>query len=266
MYIMSNKYIYDSNTLAERLKSIRKERGKTQLELATEIGVNRQSILNWERGNTHSIPSLKNFLDLCSALECNMYYLLGYIDTPEYEPVSLSSHYSKISSEIINYSRNNPTYRDCLNFMMYPDNIKNIFDSLTIDTMKQSWINSSLKGINGEFKEELITYYYEYIYNTPINEVNKASYTAFLKRKYPKEKITLSATRSKNKLYLKRYISKEIYEKFYVDGNFQYYNFIRYIADNTFDFLHYQSALDIQLNNLAQKVVALFKKYLNEED
>lgn len=52
--------------MKNRIREIREERGLTQQELATDVGVSRESIYAWERGSRH--PSLISALCLSDAL------------------------------------------------------------------------------------------------------------------------------------------------------------------------------------------------------
>jgi len=55
-----------TSTLAERMKEIRDETGKTQADLARDVGVRPQAISQWENGETKSLKGM-NLLKLASA-------------------------------------------------------------------------------------------------------------------------------------------------------------------------------------------------------
>jgi transcriptional regulator with XRE-family HTH domain len=57
------------NTLAEKIKNCRLDKGLTQGQLAIKTGINRSSIANYE--NDRCDPSVKNFLIICKALDIN---------------------------------------------------------------------------------------------------------------------------------------------------------------------------------------------------
>lgn len=59
----------------ERLKELRKEKGYTQQQIADEIGVNRGSYSNWEKGKRE--PSFENLIKLADLLEVSLDWLFG---------------------------------------------------------------------------------------------------------------------------------------------------------------------------------------------
>lgn len=62
----------------QRLKELRKEKGYTQQQIADEIGVNRGSYSNWEKGKRE--PNFETLLKLASILNTTTSYLLGESD------------------------------------------------------------------------------------------------------------------------------------------------------------------------------------------
>lgn len=58
----------------QRLKELRKEKGYTQQQIADEIGVNRGSYSNWEKGKRE--PNFETLLKLASILNTTTSYLL----------------------------------------------------------------------------------------------------------------------------------------------------------------------------------------------
>jgi transcriptional regulator with XRE-family HTH domain len=79
--------MYDESCISKRIKARRRECGLTQGELAKKmIGVEipieslRNSISVWEGGKI--APSTSSLISLCNALDCDIDYLLGAIDTP----------------------------------------------------------------------------------------------------------------------------------------------------------------------------------------
>lgn len=66
--------------IAERLGDIRSGKGKTQTEVATQIGVNRTSIGHYE--DAKSSPSVSVLKDLCEYYEVSADYLLGLSSSP----------------------------------------------------------------------------------------------------------------------------------------------------------------------------------------
>ena len=61
--------------LGSRIKSLRKEKGLTQQQLADLINVTKVSICCYEKGNR--TPNLETFMDLVEALNTTPNYLLG---------------------------------------------------------------------------------------------------------------------------------------------------------------------------------------------
>lgn len=59
----------------KKLKVLRKKKGLTQQQIADEIGVNRGSYSNWEKGKRE--PSFKNLVKLADLLEVSLDSLFG---------------------------------------------------------------------------------------------------------------------------------------------------------------------------------------------
>ncbi|MHC2452861.1 transcriptional regulator with XRE-family HTH domain [Bacillus altitudinis] len=78
--------------LSKRLKSVRKNRGLTQEELAKRVKTTKGTISNYENG--HSTPSNEMLKDLADALNTTTDYLLGRTEN--------------ISSEQVEYDFNDP--------------------------------------------------------------------------------------------------------------------------------------------------------------
>lgn len=64
-----------SNIFPQRLKELRLEKGLTQQQIADEIGVNRGSYSNWEKGKRE--PSFENLIKLADLLEVSLDSLFG---------------------------------------------------------------------------------------------------------------------------------------------------------------------------------------------
>lgn len=58
--------LYPNQTLGERIKKWRLERGLFQVDLAKMVGVNEMTIVNWEKGRTR--PTEKNWEKLRAVL------------------------------------------------------------------------------------------------------------------------------------------------------------------------------------------------------
>lgn len=80
--------MYTTRYISERLKTQRKHLGLSQTQLSALIqaqggGTTRENIAKWESGK--STPDVNSLIALCNALECDLTYLLGVIDTPKQE-------------------------------------------------------------------------------------------------------------------------------------------------------------------------------------
>ena len=62
-------------SLAEKLVSLRKQKGLTQMDLAEQLNVSRQAISRWEVGA--AIPSTENLRVLSELYETSVDYLLN---------------------------------------------------------------------------------------------------------------------------------------------------------------------------------------------
>lgn len=65
--------------VGERIKTIRKLNGLSQLELANKCGLNRNSIYNYEKGKRH--PKSDDLQSIANALNIPSHYLIGNDDT-----------------------------------------------------------------------------------------------------------------------------------------------------------------------------------------
>ena len=59
----------------EKLKMLRKKKGLTQQEIADEIGINRGSYSNWEKGKRE--PSFENLVKLADLFDVSLDWLFG---------------------------------------------------------------------------------------------------------------------------------------------------------------------------------------------
>lgn len=76
--------MYARNYIGERIRQRRKQLGLTQTELAKRLNpgvdnVTHNQVAHWEK---HGTPEVDSLIRLCNALDCDMDYLLGAIDTP----------------------------------------------------------------------------------------------------------------------------------------------------------------------------------------
>ena len=67
--------MFDTMSIAKRIKQARIDKNMTQLQLADAMGVSYQAVSNWERGN--SMPDISKLADLCDTLGLTVNALLG---------------------------------------------------------------------------------------------------------------------------------------------------------------------------------------------
>lgn len=76
--IMEKIYSFDYNTIKKKLKEARKEKNKTQDEVAMELNLgSRTTISNWENTNNGFLPSFADMVLLCNYYGVDMDYILG---------------------------------------------------------------------------------------------------------------------------------------------------------------------------------------------
>lgn len=67
---------YDTNSIVDRLKELRKREHITQQDLANKLSVNRTLVVAWENPKHKAFPSLDQMLQLCNIYGCELSYLL----------------------------------------------------------------------------------------------------------------------------------------------------------------------------------------------
>ncbi len=72
------RFTFDMDIFAIRLKEIRIESGYTQKQLATAIKTTDDSIYSWEKGRSQ--PSIEMLRALCKVFDVSADYLLGLED------------------------------------------------------------------------------------------------------------------------------------------------------------------------------------------
>jgi len=85
--------------LAERLKILREKSGKTQSELAKELGITRSSVNAWEQGL--SIPSMPYIVELAKLHLVSTDYLLGLKETQTISVSGLSDKQVGVLVELV---------------------------------------------------------------------------------------------------------------------------------------------------------------------
>lgn len=84
--------------LSDNIKTIRKNRGFTQEELAARLHVTRQTISKWEKG--HSVPDADLLSRMAEVLEVPVTELLGAPSTPPSDPDPIVEQLSRINEQL----------------------------------------------------------------------------------------------------------------------------------------------------------------------
>ncbi len=85
---------------SEIIQYRRKYLGLTLEQVADACGVNKSTIMRYERGDIEKM-SIKNLVPLSAALRCSPLYLLGMIETPYEDQKTLTAH----ENDVINAYR-----------------------------------------------------------------------------------------------------------------------------------------------------------------
>lgn len=80
---------------SEIIKYRRNYLGMTLDQVADLVGVNKSTIMRYEKGDIEKVP-VQNLQPLAHALRCSPLYLLGLIDTPYEEQNTLTAHENDI--------------------------------------------------------------------------------------------------------------------------------------------------------------------------
>ena len=90
--------------LGTRIKELRKEFGLSQVELAAQMEVTKQTISNWENENIQ--PSIDMLVGLANVFNVTTDYLLGLDDVPRLSieglPLSFAAHLAQIIDDFRN--------------------------------------------------------------------------------------------------------------------------------------------------------------------
>lgn len=163
--------MYTEIYIGSRIKQRRSELGLTQMDLAKELSGPvepgeslRAQIADWERPRSRKKPSLVSLIKLCNALDCDIDYLLGAIDTPRratYDVVQETGLSSDAADIIIEIKQNdcnevldvlsslltNKKFWDALSNINYAKFASKGAEREMSDSLKQSLLE--LKLING---------------------------------------------------------------------------------------------------------------------
>ena len=83
----------------ENLKTLRKNKGITQEELAVRLNVVRQTISKWEKGQ--SVPDAEMLVKLAEFFEVPVSQLLGSRIEPEAQPDALAEQLARINEQLV---------------------------------------------------------------------------------------------------------------------------------------------------------------------
>lgn len=88
----------------DRLKSLREAYNYTQVQVASKVGVKKQSVANWEKDNI--LPSIEKLIRVSELFHVPTDYLLGlddhhYIDVSGL-PLEVSAHLQLLINDLIN--------------------------------------------------------------------------------------------------------------------------------------------------------------------
>ena len=89
--------------VADRIRSLREQRGVTQSELAKQLGITRSSVNAWEQGI--SVPSTQYVVELASIFKVSTDYLLGVQATASIDVSGLTDADIELAHTIIEHLR-----------------------------------------------------------------------------------------------------------------------------------------------------------------
>lgn len=84
---------------SENLKTLRKNKGITQEELAFRLNVVRQTISKWEKGQ--SVPDAEMLVKLAEIFEVPVSQLLGSRIEPDAQPDALAEQLARINEQLV---------------------------------------------------------------------------------------------------------------------------------------------------------------------
>lgn len=90
--------------VAQRIKSLREQKGLTQSTLARKIGITRSSVNAWEMGI--STPSTQYLIELAGIFNVSTDYLLGLESTSTISTDGLSEDDIHVVHELVEHLRN----------------------------------------------------------------------------------------------------------------------------------------------------------------
>ena len=85
--------------LGENLKTLRKNKGITQEELAARLNIVRQTVSKWEKGQ--SVPDSEMLVRLAEIFEVPVSQLLGGPIEPDAQPDALAEQLARINEQLV---------------------------------------------------------------------------------------------------------------------------------------------------------------------
>lgn len=275
---------YDSSHFGDHLTNIRKSRWelykkhqnespnpyekfaccKSQDSLANAIGVERRTIGNWELGKAS--PTIDKCIELCNVLECNIDNLLGAEELIGFSPSVISSHYTGILLDIIDYGRRNADYLDFLNYFMHPDNCSALINSTTLTSWKDFLSQKESDTIYEPLKTIILNTFQKYQAFTSINNYNKETYKQYICSALPTETISFASHKLDARINIKSCIDNSIFEKLQLSSKNaeSYERFIDYIVNYSFEVLTAKVWLNIQKDSLGKLFIQILENYLSQ--
>lgn len=83
----------------ENLKTLRKNKGITQEELAARLNIVRQTVSKWEKGQ--SVPDAEMLVKLAEIFEVQVSQLLGSRIEPDAQPDALAEQLARINEQLV---------------------------------------------------------------------------------------------------------------------------------------------------------------------
>ena len=83
----------------ENLKTLRKNKGITQEELAARLNIVRQTVSKWEKGQ--SVPDAEMLVKLAEVFEVPVSHLLGSRIEPDVRPDALAEQLARINEQLV---------------------------------------------------------------------------------------------------------------------------------------------------------------------
>jgi transcriptional regulator with XRE-family HTH domain len=167
------KNVMDNNITTifpERLKTVRKNAGLSQIEFAKKLGITRQSVSYYENGER--LPDIQILTDICKVANCSPNYLLGLQDTMQDINADISA-VTGLSEDSIEKMAKNKNYAVILNFAVNTNEFWTLISVL--DYLARININLSPK-----FGEMSFESFFEYCGQIELNKLMKKAKEAEL--------------------------------------------------------------------------------------